>query len=834
MRLFTLFLLVSLTPASVLADKTAPRVHPQLQWFLHGANSDGFAGFAPPPFDSLDLGARQPVASPPTIRVLVQGDPLRAAAAVSLFGGKVLGYHGDTVHAEVSAAQLRLLMQETGIATIAPSRKLRRSLDVSRQAIHADAVQAGTNLPQPYTGKGVIVGIVDTGIDIDHPDFKNSDGSTRILAVWDQTYEYSDGFRKPAGYDYGVECTAENINAANAGNIDECLTDDGKPIDDVPTEGHGTHVAGVAAGSDATYRGIAPDATLVIVRAHFEEGSILDGVDYVFAKCQEYNRPCVVNLSLGTTAGAHDGTSLIEQKLSEKTGPGRLIVAAAGNEAVPEEQGILYGHAIIPFAGNNSGNLIKGPILVPNPDLVRNDDFSLVLDVWANDDTNRSFYIAALTSTGGVLTIHNGPDYLIPPVSGAPINQAIVDSQNTAKTLGWVHLVTAIDPANNRRETLVHIDRCSDAPCSSGGKLDTAVSSLVSVNWAINSRESLPAGQLDLWPVNTSSFFAEPLQGIEIEWQGVPELVHNLLGGDNLSTITIPATSREVIAVGSYITKLEFTNADGKTVIPSEGQGLLGELSVFSSRGPATGNVGVKPDIVAPGQWIASAHSTNDNLLPRLWEANDFFIHLQGTSMASPHVTGVLALMLQKNGQLTPAQVLGPNGFLTGRTQTTPFTGSLPNTEWGYGVVDASAIFAATNFLDGSEPDVAGPEIKSIRKKVSGSKVTLSWTTNEPSTSVVALAPQGGGRERRGGNQSFVKSHSVVVSGLSDGTTYGITVESTDLAGNTSRKSGGTVVEESSCGCGSRDGMTPLDALPFMLLGLGWVLLRLRSNLGQQ
>jgi len=153
----------------------------------------------------------------------------------------------------------------------------------------------------------------------------------------------------------------------------------------------------------------------VIVRAHFEEGSILDGVDYVFAKCQEYNRPCVVNLSLGTTAGAHDGTSLIEQKLAEKTGPGRLIVAAAGNEAVFEEQGAVFGHATIPFTGTNLDALIKGPVLVPNPDLVRNDDFSLVVDVWANDDTNRSFYIAALTSSGGVLTIHNARDFICPP-----------------------------------------------------------------------------------------------------------------------------------------------------------------------------------------------------------------------------------------------------------------------------------------------------------------------------------------------------------------------------------------------------------------------------------
>jgi len=103
-----------------------------------------------------------------------------------------------------------------------------------------------------------------------------------------------------------------------------------------------------------------------------------------------------------------------------------------------------------------------------------------------------------------------------------------------------VHLISAIDPANKRRETLIAIDRCSDAPCSLQGKIDTGVSSLASVNWVINSKESLPAGQLDIWPVNTSGFFAEPLQGIDIQWQGETETVHDLLGGDNASTITIP------------------------------------------------------------------------------------------------------------------------------------------------------------------------------------------------------------------------------------------------------------------------------------------------------
>ena len=170
------------------------------------------------------------------------------------------------------------------------------------------------------TGKGVIVGIVDTGIDWRHPDFRDPADSlrSRILSIWDSegTLEVKEG-PSPDGFDYGREWTREEIEAALRGEAG------GPPRDPYR---HGTFVAGVAAGNgnaDPRHRGIAPEAEIVVVAF-----GVLDGARYIFDLAEKGGRPAVVNYSGGTSL-SHDERKELEILLREK--PGRALVASAGN-----------------------------------------------------------------------------------------------------------------------------------------------------------------------------------------------------------------------------------------------------------------------------------------------------------------------------------------------------------------------------------------------------------------------------------------------------------------------------------------------------------------------
>ncbi len=198
-----------------------------------------------------------------------------------------------------------------------------------------DAVQ---NPPFSLGGKGVLVGIVDSGIDYENPDFRNEDGSTRILSYWDQTGEGT----PPAGYARGREYTKEEI--------DEALkeTDRERRRERVPARdntGHGTAVAGIAAGNGRgsegrRFRGAAPESSLVVVKMGNprEEGfprttELIEGVDYIIRRAIELKMPAAVNISFGNTYGSHDGTSLVERFLNAAAGTWKnVICVGTGNE----------------------------------------------------------------------------------------------------------------------------------------------------------------------------------------------------------------------------------------------------------------------------------------------------------------------------------------------------------------------------------------------------------------------------------------------------------------------------------------------------------------------
>lgn len=157
----------------------------------------------------------------------------------------------------------------------------------------------------PLLGKGVLIGIVDSGIDYENPDFRNADGTTRILALWDQTIQNG---KPPEGYHIGTEFTSEQINEALRMEVRE---ERYRIVPSRDTSGHGTAVAGIAAGNgrgskNGKYRGAAPEAGLLIVKmgGAGETGfprttQLMRGVDYIVRKAEELKKPVAINISFG-------------------------------------------------------------------------------------------------------------------------------------------------------------------------------------------------------------------------------------------------------------------------------------------------------------------------------------------------------------------------------------------------------------------------------------------------------------------------------------------------------------------------------------------------------
>lgn len=211
---------------------------------------------------------------------------------------------------------------------------------------HAKQSSCLTSLPNPFntlSGNGVIVGIIDSGIDYAHPDFRNPDGSTRILELWDQSLPSSSApdLAPPPGFLDGILFTRERINEALQTDSSQLQREIVPSID---ISGHGTHVAGIAAGngraSNGTYRGVAYEADLLVVKlgSPRQPGfpsttELMQAIDFCIQRSISYGMPLALNLSFGNSYGSHSGTSLIESYINEISGSGRTcIIVGSGNE----------------------------------------------------------------------------------------------------------------------------------------------------------------------------------------------------------------------------------------------------------------------------------------------------------------------------------------------------------------------------------------------------------------------------------------------------------------------------------------------------------------------
>lgn len=243
-----------------------------------------------------------------------------------------------------------LVVPESGIGRLAEVpeieyiEKPKRLFFAAEQGRTASCVTGVQNARYDLYGDGVLVAVLDSGVDYAHPDFRNEDGTTRILALWDQTIPG----RPPAGYRIGTEYTKEQIDEALA-QSDPVRRRELVPSTDA--SGHGTRVLGIAAGNGGAggirYRGVAPRSSILVVKLGVPRTDsfprtteLMQALDYCIRKAMEYSLPVAVNISFGNTYGAHDGTSLLETYITDMANIWKSVICiGTGNE------GYAAGHA---------------------------------------------------------------------------------------------------------------------------------------------------------------------------------------------------------------------------------------------------------------------------------------------------------------------------------------------------------------------------------------------------------------------------------------------------------------------------------------------------------
>lgn len=533
-------------------------------------------------------------------------DAEKAARQVKNLGAdeQLVPISENVLAARVSLDTVRDILKNKNVSRVQTKKKLDLHLDAAARDV--GLIQATGTRTVSETGKGVLIGIVDSGFDLSHPMFRDSSGNLRV----DGLLEQKDDQSAPTEYD-NAQLTTGWGNGTNPG---------ADPI------GHGTHVASITGGTAYHgFEGIAPDARFLLVKTNFLDTT--DGAKWIFNKAG--TKPCVVNMSLGGHWGAHDGTSVDEIALDQISGPGKIIVASAGNE---REWSLHVGGRFtpgqtetVPFTVLRSRNVPPQPPFAP-------------MTFWyqQNDD----FDISLISPTGQVMAIPAVGSTTQFSLSGVDIE--LSRQSYPASSSVQVQIVLSFRSAN--------------------------VSQLALQNWKIRIHcNTAVIGRIDGWVANSGMaiFSAHPLV-------------------EQARTVGMPATAKSVIAVASHTSKSAWNSDNG----PQNDPGLvIGRSSSFSSLGP-TRDGRQKPDLSAPGELLTAALASNSDFASELDRAvtADRLLTIEGTSMASPVVAGAVCLFLQKKKTLKPDDI---RSILQATCRKDLHTGAMSwNPMYGYGKLD--------------------------------------------------------------------------------------------------------------------------------------------------
>lgn len=507
------------------------------------------------------------------------------------------------------------------------------------------AHQGWGDLPQPYQGEGVLVGVIDNGLDFRHPDFLDSNGNTRVLYLWDQNTYDTDYLE--TDYAYGSTWNAPAIDSGQCRQL---------------AGTHGTHVAGLAVGNGqaaSKYPGIAPKSAINIVKVLETSDwmtGFVDGLHFFFQKADELNLPCVVNSSLGTYTSGHDGqdlySQLIDAMLAEK--PGRVLVQAGGNSreyayhlGMQSNMDTIFTR----FKRHSSGRTLFY-MYGDTADLNRI-DFSFQL---LENNTER---IKMQTRT---YNLKRNTQFRMN--LGTFSELLFFDQQERA-----VYLDVYTSVYDKTYETLVVLGY--DDP-------DDIWQMAVVGN-----------GYFDIWSDQQHTKTSDIVTDVDY-----PKYINP----DNEQTIAgFWACSQNAITVAAYQNRDSLHNYQGNTIPLSRYPVAFPKYGIWfrSSLGP-TRDGRLKPEIGAPGGQVMAAAPLS--CLPpnfcggvgyNIVDVDGWHVSNQGTSMAAPMVAGAVALYLQCQADANFERV---RAALTNSARIDSFvlrqTGGTPNIHWGWGKLD--------------------------------------------------------------------------------------------------------------------------------------------------
>ena len=535
------------------------------------------------------------------------------AEAIRNSGNDATVINDNLITAEIPVSLITTLADMDEVNYINAPRQFYPTLYNTRSAIGADKVQKGTGLETPFTGKGVIMGVIDQGFEYRHVAFLDKEGNSRVRALWDDFNK-----KEPTTL---IPSSGDNIN----------------------TGGHATHVTCIAAGSkisDNQFYGMAPDAEIIMIPSNFKEDRVLAQAKYISEFAKKEGKPFVINMSFGSQMGPHDGSLPYDKAMSELTGPGAIMVAAMGNE------GELTLHAHHKF-------------------------------------TKEKEVVS--------LIVYNDNNYY--PQNAIDLWGQATDGQRHLTVKPFIY------NKRNRRKDYKHSGFWREANVRDGSVNPNNKKEHFQFHFALQQIQSTPD---DLFgfdvignPGDEFHAWTNPGSGEFFNNSGL----RGVIKGDNEYSVGEGAASiPEAIAVASYNANdgKFYSETTKQTLVIEAGQ--KEEISTFSSRGPYLGK-GKKPLVAAPGHNVFSAVSHYGNFNPRDPMIVDivsrgskkyYYETMSGTSMASPVVSGTIALWLEANPELTRDQIEEIIKSTANRDRFTGLTEEWDN-KFGYGKINAYA-----------------------------------------------------------------------------------------------------------------------------------------------
>lgn len=577
-------------------------------------------------FDAMALKSNTSQAQPTYAAIITLSDE-SAAQQLRDAGIDIISDLGTVITADIPLNRMYEVSEMPGVVYVSFGEYQNANMNFARSDASVEEAQNGFSYNEQtlkFDGTGVIAGLMDTGMDANHCNFKDDSNASRIERLW--WFRSNNGTATQYTSSTISSFTTDNTSQSHATHVGGIMAGSYKGTGQVAQLTNPATGAGVTVGaSNVPYYGVATGARLAFSVGSLSDANIINGVTNIINYAENQGMPCVVNLSLGSNSGPHDGSTSFNAALA-KLGERGIICVSSGNEGDDP----LYVFKEFTSSSDDLKTMIA-PSCITNGKNVSN-----IVDVWGGSNQVLQVSWAVYNSATKALTT-------LATISGANQSTSISSSNASfnAAFSGSIRMASEINPLNNR----FHV-QCS---LSSVARKTTATTSyLALVVKAVNGEKVYVYGG-----------------GSDVTFTS-----NNIVGWTNGSadgSINDTACGENIISVGAY-TSAQYFPTLSRSVLAYQGATAPGTIAPFSSYG-YTFEGTPKPDVTAPGTVIISSYSRYYYAAQGLNSSSvtasaarsgvtNYWGPMQGTSMSCPFVSGVVALWLQANPSLKYSDII--------------------------------------------------------------------------------------------------------------------------------------------------------------------------------